>query len=179
MKPLQVLSLGGGVQSSALLLMCIDGKFEKPDVVIFSDTGSEMDSTYSTIDSLEKICKENKIKFHIVGSFFSENATLPGRWKLHEYYLEMGILPMVGNPRCTFNFKIYPVRRKVREILLSMPRYPIGATQCNMWIGITTDERHRSEHEPDIIWAKNRYPLLEMELTRQNCFNYIQKIILN
>jgi len=174
-EPLEVLSLGGGVQSSALLLMCIDGKFKHPDVVIFSDTGSEMPSTYSTVDYLKERCKQHKIPFHIVGSKFGEDANLPGEWKLHEYYLELGILPMVGNPRCTFNFKIYPVRRKVRELLDEDPRGVRGDVLCHMWIGITTDERKRSDAPSDLIWAKNRYPLLERELSRQDCVDYIAK----
>jgi len=174
-KPLEVLSLGGGVQSSALLLMCIDGKFEHPDVVIFSDTGSEMPTTYSTVNYLKNQCEQHKIPFHTVGSNFGKDAKVPGKWNLHEYYLEMGLLPMVGNPRCTFNFKIYPVRRKVREILEDDPRGVRGDILCRMWIGITTDERKRSEHPSDLIWAKNRFPLLEMELSRQNCVDYIAK----
>jgi len=176
MKPLQVLSLGGGVQSSALLLMAIDGKFERPDVVVFSDTGSEMPSTYATIAELKNKCRDANLEFHTVGSHFGEDALIAGNWKLHEYYLEAGLLPMVGNPQCTFNFKIYPVRRKVREILETRPPYPKGTTQVNMWLGITTDERKRSEHPQDsIIWVKNRFPLLEIEFSRQNCKDYITK----
>ena len=38
--PKRVLSLGAGVQSTALLLMMIHGEIPKADAVIFSDTGS-------------------------------------------------------------------------------------------------------------------------------------------
>jgi hypothetical protein len=39
--PKRVLSLGAGVQSTALLLMMIHGEVPKADAVIFSDTGWE------------------------------------------------------------------------------------------------------------------------------------------
>jgi hypothetical protein len=156
--------------------MAIDGKFDRPDVVIFSDTGSEMPHTYETISYLEKLCEKASIPFYTVASYFSEDAKISGSWKLHEYYLEAGRLPMVGNPRCTFQFKIYPVRRKVRELLkIADAVKDEDGCLCKMWIGITTDERNRSEHAADLKWAVNRYPLLELDMNRQNCIDYIDK----
>ena len=38
-KPLRILSLGAGVQSTTLLYMMIEGEIERPDHAIFSDTG--------------------------------------------------------------------------------------------------------------------------------------------
>tara|TARA_R110002012_G_scaffold315796_1_gene530102 strand:+ start:240 stop:1034 length:795 start_codon:yes stop_codon:yes gene_type:complete len=173
---MQVLSLGGGTQSTALLLMSIDGLFERPDVVIFSDTGSEMPHTYETVNHLEKLCNDANIPFYIVQSYFGKDARVSGSWKLHEYYLNLGMLPMVGNPRCTFNFKIYPVRRKVRELLkIAEAVKDEDGRLCQMWIGITTDERSRSEHAADLKWATNRYPLLELDMNRQDCIDYIAK----
>ena len=41
-EPLQVLSFGGGVQSFAMLLLIKEGLLPKPDIIIHSDTGSEI-----------------------------------------------------------------------------------------------------------------------------------------
>lgn len=174
---LEVLSLGGGTQSTALLLMAIDGHYQLPDVVIFSDTGAEMPHTYKTVAQCAELCEKNGIPFYTVQSHFSEDAKHPGSWAIHEHYFEMGQLPMVGNPRCTFNFKIYPIRRKVRELLAELPHLQNakrGETICHMWIGITTDERSRSQHAEDLKWAKNKYPLLELSKSRDECVSYIK-----
>ena len=40
----KVLSLGGGVQSTAMLYLVQDGVLSKPDIVIFADTGSDSGS---------------------------------------------------------------------------------------------------------------------------------------
>ena len=51
--PKRVLSLGAGVQSTALLLMMIHGEIPKADAVIFSDTGWEPAAVYKHLEKLE------------------------------------------------------------------------------------------------------------------------------
>lgn len=51
MKPLKILSLGAGVQSTTLLLLAERGELERPDRAIFADTGWEPPSgTITTRD---------------------------------------------------------------------------------------------------------------------------------
>lgn len=168
---LNVLSLGGGVQSTCLLLKCCDDEFQHPDIVIFSDTGSELPATYDTIKKCQALCEHHGIKFEIVKNWFGEESVIPGSTPLHEWYGKRGMLPMVGQPRCTFNWKINPIRRAAKKIIGS--DWKPGKVTCTMWIGITTDERSRAEHKPDIQWAVNRYPLLEMNLSRDECISYL------
>jgi len=54
-KKFTVLSLGGGVQSTALALMAMHGLIEKPDYAIFADTGWEGSETLNHINELEKL----------------------------------------------------------------------------------------------------------------------------
>src|SRR5690606_34860051 len=55
MYDLRVLSLGAGVQSTALALMAAHGEFEqKPDCAIFADTGWEPRDVYEHLDRLER-----------------------------------------------------------------------------------------------------------------------------
>ena len=49
-EPLEVLSFGGGVQSTAMLLMVHEGILPRPDVVMFADTGSELPETIEHIE---------------------------------------------------------------------------------------------------------------------------------
>ena len=54
-KPLQIISLGAGVQSTALMIMAERGEITpKPDFAIFSDTQAELPETYEHIEKLKK-----------------------------------------------------------------------------------------------------------------------------
>ena len=56
---MQVLSLGGGVQSTTLFLMNIHGEIDPPaDFAVFADTGWERTGTYENIRALNTIALE-------------------------------------------------------------------------------------------------------------------------
>lgn len=76
---LTYLSLGGGVQSSALLAMGVLGKMPKPDVAIFADTQGEIGATYVWLQKLKAWAEERgqKVVFTTKGSL--EHDTLDGR----------------------------------------------------------------------------------------------------
>lgn len=63
---LVVLSCGAGVQSTAILLLAIDGNLPKPDAVIFADTGWEPRAVYDQVDRLEALARGVGIAFHRV-----------------------------------------------------------------------------------------------------------------
>jgi 3'-phosphoadenosine 5'-phosphosulfate sulfotransferase (PAPS reductase)/FAD synthetase len=170
MSQLQVLSYGGGVQSTAIILMAIDGEIPRPDIVVFADTGSELPSTYSTVGAIHALCDQHGIPFEIVRSNFGESTDLPGAHDLHEWYLHYARLPMVGQPRCTFNFKIYPVRRFVKTLVDQSQPKP----WVSQWLGITTDEAHRAR-ESEVQWSESLYPLIDADLSREDCAAYISK----
>ena len=54
MKTLRVLSLGAGVQSTALALMIEKGELPKVDCGIFADTGAEPKNVYDHLNWLEE-----------------------------------------------------------------------------------------------------------------------------
>ena len=171
---LNYLSYGGGVQSTALLLMMIEGLIEKADIVYFADTGSETPSTYSTIEKMKKRCEDASIEFQIVyGSpeQFEEGVSL------HEYYMKKEKaphLPMIKNPQCTWKFKIAPIRRAVRKKIkeLGLDKTPKPWAKC--MLGITTDEKRRAR-KSDIKYVAHQFPLIEMDLSRRQCEEYLQK----
>ena len=51
-RPLRVLSLGAGVQSTTVLLMSLAGDLPPLDAAIFADTGSEPDAVYAHLEWL-------------------------------------------------------------------------------------------------------------------------------
>lgn len=159
MMVLEILSYGGGTQSTAMLLMSIEGDLEQPDYVVFADTGSEMPHTYQTVDILKKKCQEADIEF----------VTVQAKEPLHEAYLAKGGLPVIGIRSCTSKWKIEPINRFMRS-KVGMGR---GRVLANTWIGITTDERRRATPSNN-QWTSRRYPLLEKEMSRDDCIRYCE-----
>lgn len=161
-EPLQVLSFGGGVQSTAMILLVKEGKLPKPDLVIHSDTGSEMPYTQPIIEEVEKICKDLEIDFRIVKSH---------RGKLHEDYLKNSAVPVIGVRSCTLNFKILPQRREIRKIVGSKN----GVLLAECWLGITTDESNR-RIKSELKWIGNKFPLLDKYvMNREQCLQLCKK----
>ena len=174
-KPILIVSYGGGVQSSAIILMSIAGELEKPDAVLFSDTGSESQETYQTVKWMADQCEQAEIPFFTAYADFragydDDPEHIKGYAPLHEWYLHYARLPMVGNPRCTYNFKIYPFRRMAKKLANTKLPKPYVRT----WLGITTDEAHRAR-ESEMKWISSEYPLIEKDLSRRQCITWLEK----
>ncbi|WP_347269012.1 hypothetical protein [Paracoccus sp. (in: a-proteobacteria)] len=76
--------------------------------------------------------------------------------------------------QCTGDYKIAPIRRKVRLLLgiagRRSPKVPIA----EQWIGISFDEvlRMKPSFEP---WQANRWPLVEQGMTRRDCLRWLER----
>lgn len=160
------ISYGGGVQSTAMVLMTLDDtakSWKKSDVerVIFSDPGDELPSTYETVRIIEEKCKKEGLPFVRV---HKEGRTL------REHHLHHGTITMIGNAGCTANWKIRPIRKYVKELCdQSLPK-----PWATAWLGITTDESRRVA-ESDVKWTDNRFPLIEENMSRKDCESYIKE----
>src|SRR5262249_44509213 len=76
--------------------------------------------------------------------------------------------------KCTRDYKIIPIRRKIRELLgLSATGTPRGL-QVEQWIGISVDEIARTFCS-DVQWITNVFPLiLPMRWRVQDCVHWLQ-----
>lgn len=76
--------------------------------------------------------------------------------------------------QCTGDYKIAPIRRKVRELLGIAGRRSPKAPIAEQWIGISLDEvlRMKPSFEP---WQINRWPLIEQGMTRQDCLRWLDR----
>ncbi len=184
---LRVLSLGAGVQSSALLILAAQGKLgPKPDAAIFADTGWEPRTVYAHLDRLEaEIARPAGIPVYRVsrGNIREDALNPEAPW--------FGTIPVyIKNPdgsegmlrrQCTKGYKLAPIREKLRELLGARIRddgrvlaAPKGRW-AEQWIGISTDERSRALDDAgnlktgDVLYSRNRYPLLELGLSRDDC----------
>jgi len=176
-----VLSLGGGVQSSCLALMAKHGEITPmPDFAIFADTGAEPKEVYDWLKWLER-----KLPFPIYkvsGGNLTEEILKPYKRKKDESKYLKNLLPIFGlNKRgqvkaalgrqCTAEFKIKPIIKKVKELCgIKRGQKEISVIQ---WIGISKDEMQRMKLSRD-KWVENRWPLIEERMTRQDCMKWFK-----
>jgi hypothetical protein len=173
-KPLRVLSLGAGVQSTAVLLMMVHGEIPKADHVIFSDTGWEPKAVYKHLEKLEVIMAENDIPFHKV-SFgnirqdFIESETKFATMPLYTLNKE-GKKSMLMR-QCTNDYKIKPLNKIQRELAGLKKGQRSKEHLITTVIGISLDESQRMR-TPAFSWMRNEYPLVDMGITRQDCIDW-------
>lgn len=160
---LRVLSLGAGVQSTTLALMAAHGEVPMPDCAIFADTGWEPAAVYTHLDALEKLLP---FPVHRVSAGDIRDTIATSSYDPIPWHVSGGM----GRRQCTKQFKLYPIRRKVREMLGG--KTPRGG--CEMWIGISRDEAHRMKPS-NVLYIRNRWPLIEAELSRAECLRRLAR----
>lgn len=163
---MRVHSYGAGVQSRRLLHLYLDGDFQRPDMVIFADTLAEPQGVYQALEEDKALCHEAGIGFVTVsqGDLRATNSYggvfLPA-------FTRNGETGKVGQLRrqCTHDFKVAPIRRELRKR---------GVTKAELWLGISTDEIARAK-PADVKWLVNRWPLIELGISRHDCLIYLER----
>ncbi len=177
---LTVLSLGGGVQSSVMALMAGEGVFARvPDCAIFADTHWEPPSVYEHIEWLR-----DRLSFplHVFdnGRSLREDVKALTNHSGSRSYVDIPVFLKgrggegdgIGRRQCTDNYKIRPIRRRIRDLLGLRPRQRVPAgTTVELWLGISTDEAIRMKTSRD-RWIENRYPLIEAGMSRRDCMEW-------
>lgn len=172
---MNIISLGAGVQSSVMALMGDCGELPKPDAAIFADTGWEPKEVYMNLEWLTRklsfpvyTVKAGNLRNEII-----ESAKNKVRVSNPPFFTDMG-----GGKEgrlwrsCTRDFKVYPIRKKLRE-LLGQKRIVSKKPLINLRIGISTDEATRMK-DSQVPWIKNEYPLIEKRLSRQDCLQWFK-----
>lgn len=173
---LRILSLGAGVQSTTLALMAARGEIDAPDCAIFADTGWEPAAVYQHLEWLEGVLP---FPVHHVNAgnlrtdIIAGHTRRSGRFAAVPWFLlgpkgEKGM----GRRQCTTQYKIEPIRRKIRELLGATPRGAIAAGAAEMWIGISTDEIQRMRPSR-IRYVVNTHPLIGLDMSRRGCFSWL------
>lgn len=177
---LRLLSLGAGVQSSAVLILSAIGRLPRLDGAIFADTRWEPAGVYAHLDRLEaEIAKPAGIPVYRVSSGNIRDDALDPTHRFASmplYVRNQDGSDGMTRRQCTSEYKIKPIKRQTRELLgyphpLRVPKTVYAET----WIGISTDERGRAVDRAgglktgDVRYSRNRYPLLELELSREAC----------
>jgi 3'-phosphoadenosine 5'-phosphosulfate sulfotransferase (PAPS reductase)/FAD synthetase len=179
LKKLRVLSLGAGVQSSALALMIQKGEIPMVDCAIFADTGAEPKEVYDWLDWLRDelwfpvyVAKFSNLKEDVINSTIDKKkfAGIP-------YFMKnskTGKTTLMKR-QCTADYKIKPVNQKVRAILGYQKGEKVSKdTKVEMLMGISYDEMQRMKINP-IKYIENKYPLVEKAIRRHNCIQWMEK----
>jgi len=183
---IHVISLGAGVQSSALCLMAAAGEISPmPTCAIFADTHHEPRAVYDWLDWLTP-----RLPFPVYrvtgGDLWKAASTIRRTRDGQRTYISTGI-PIyfvngdlgsatrkgMGKRQCTRGFKTTPITRKVKELVglkRATKNTPVLATT---WIGISADEPQRAKpsREP---WIVKRHPLLELDMDREDCIAWMK-----
>jgi len=183
MHDLEVLSLGAGVQSSILALASAKGELPPVSAAIFADTGAEPKSVYTWLDWLE-----GQLPFPVYRVSQAQGNLAEECLQVHTHqtngttYLrvlvpfftlgkdgERGILPR----KCTGDYKIAPIRRRVRSLLEATGK-SIRNGKVRQHIGISTDEAHRMR-DSGPSYIDNYYPLVEAGWSRSDCLEWAKQ----
>ena len=166
----KALSWGCGVQSTAMAVMSELGDLEPVDIVITADTGWERKATYEARDFYADWLRNHGVNVEILqtGNILTDRNT----------HTDMPFWTASGGPlrrQCTGEFKIHPIKRRVRELLgydaRNAPHPP--ANSVEMWLGISLDEFTRM-NQSTVKFIVNRYPLIEKLITRNDCIDYLE-----
>jgi hypothetical protein len=169
---MRILNLGAGVQSTALLLLILEGA-EHADAAIFADTGAEPAAVYAHLERLEAAAAGHLPIYRVSAGDLRTAALGVGRTRLTSlpaYLQQPDGRPGMARRQCTRDYKIRPIRRKVRELMAAA-----GVRRAVQLFGISFDEleRMRSSDAPTIL--EHAYPLVERRWTRADCVAYLER----
>ena len=177
--PLQIISLGAGVQSSTMALMAAHGEITPmPDAAIFANVGDgcEPQEVYDWLEYLKTqlpfpvytVSNQNLREEQLKLRTSKKTGNVYARTLIPAFIDGAGIL----GRKCTADHKVTPLRKKARQLA------GIHGRQCKelkviQWLGISLDEIQRMKVSIE-LWQEFRHPLIELRMTRQDCLDWMK-----
>ena len=161
-----VFSCGGGVQSTACLVLAAQGRIPYR-TFIFANVGDKAESpaTIQYIDTvLKPYASQHGIDWVSVGWVDRQGRQRDLYDDLLQQERSINIpvyMPggMPGNRKCTEYFKIKPIAKWIKA----------NAPGCTLGKGISTDEPHRATPSRESDGYSSAYPLIELGVSRADC----------
>ena len=175
---IHVISLGAGVQSSAMALMFAAGELEPlPDVCIFADVGAEPQYVYDYLDYLEGLGLPFPIKRVMWKAGLLENIkdSIKGaRFAGAPFYTESdGLREGQLRRQCTREFKVQPITQELRRMVgLKYRQRAPKKILVTQYIGISLDESIRMRPSRN-HWIEHKWPLVDIRMRRQDCLDWL------
>jgi PP-loop superfamily ATP-utilizing enzyme len=174
---MNVVSYGGGVQSTALLVLAAQGSIDF-GTFLFANVGDDSEHP-STLRYVREVAApfaaEHGIALHLLDRRKRDGTTETLWQRLHRPGSRSVPIPVrmangaPGRRNCTVDFKIKVVGRWLREH---------GATKddpAKVAIGISVDEIHRANRRRSEPYEEIVYPLLDLGLRRSDCLDVIEQ----
>lgn len=167
-----VFSCGGGVQSTACLVLAAQGIIPYRTFV-FANVGDKAESP-KTIRYIEQVLKpfaeKNNIEWVEVSKknrhgkqvdLYDDCMTNAKSVPIPLHYQHGGL----GFRNCTSKWKIEPIAQWIRK----------NAPNCVLGVGISTDEPQRAKPARDTDGYSKAYPLIELGMSRQDCLILVEE----
>lgn len=183
MSGLRIVSYGGGVQSTALMVLAAEGRIDFRTFV-FANVGDDSEDP-ATIDYIRDVAaayaERAGIELHQVdripqrGAHKGEVETLYGRLTREgSRSLPIPVRMSNGAPgtrSCTADFKIAVIGRWLKDHGAS------ATNKATVGVGISLDEIERVNNRRSMPYETNVYPLLDHDppLRRQDCARIIER----
>lgn len=147
--------------------MIAKGEVPMVDCAIFADTQWEPKAVYSWLDWLEKQLPFPLYRVsqgNLRDAILRKENTTGGRFASVPWFLSN---KGMGRRQCTREYKIDPLRRKMREL--------VGRKgKATVLIGISLDEAHRMKPARN-QWQTHTWPLIDLRMTRADCLLWMQR----
>lgn len=166
---LRVVSFGGGVNSTAVLLGMYE-RGDRPDAILFADTGGEKPKTYEHVDLISRWCESHGMP-SITRVSYSESS----HGSLEKECINNGTLPSkaFGFGGCSQKWKRAPMDRWIARWQPATEAWVRGKKVARL-IGIHAGE-HRRGKIPDDDKYTYRFPLREWGWGQQECESVIRR----
>tara|TARA_Y100000310_G_scaffold133778_1_gene132761 strand:+ start:103 stop:885 length:783 start_codon:yes stop_codon:yes gene_type:complete len=169
--------MGWGVQTWTLAAMMALDEHPRPDHIVFADTHHEGQATYAFAQKWTPWLGERGLDVVTVEAVNTEVGR--GDWgrggiQIPAYTLnrETGKHGQAQR-QCTHDWKITPIRRFIRT-QLKIQGIQRRAGVVETWQGISWDEALRMRTS-DVQYIKNVYPLVDLRMTRRDCYLWLEK----
>lgn len=174
---LRVFSYGGGVQTTAALVLAAQGKIDFP-TFLFANVGDdsehpatlryvrEVAMPYAAQHSIALVELRRTKRDGSIETLYERASNPNGRAPVIPVRLPSGA---PGNRNCTVDFKIRLVEKWLKE------RGASADNPATTGLGISTDELHRAKsNDPRQPSMLKEYPLITLRLSRADCIAVIQ-----
>lgn len=190
---LRVLNWGWGQDSTTIALMSKHGELPPLDAILCADTQQEPDEVYETVEWVSVLLEVPVYRVTVgdLGAAILQAARehkegkrlTAGHVGQPPFYVKndpnkdyaTAVSGGVLRRKCTHDYKIVPIRQKLRKILGVSP---VGRLPKHMWveqwIGFPVEELGRTFCS-DVQWITNTFPLIDKRMRKTDCERWLRE----
>jgi hypothetical protein len=180
----KVISFGAGTQSTALLLMGLNGDLHgRPDCAVFADTGAEPAHVYEYLGFMQEFVKKEydfdiaTIKYGDIYEDLKRGESATGkRFASIPAFAKTPNGEREGMLRrqCTYEYKILPIKKYMKKNFNIRRKNKEQENIIELQMGISLDEIQRMKVSQEWFYY-HRYPLIDKDLKRSDSIDYVKK----